>query len=87
MDHFTLTANDIKAVLSAIEDVTMHHGRSLQPREQQFLVNMDNRLQGRTKVKLTIKQASWLTALLAQAPRRTARAKGRAKSSAPRRDN
>lgn len=80
MDHFTLTANDIKAALLAIEDVTMHHGRSLQPREQKFLVNMDNRLRGRTEITLRIKQARWLTDLLAQAPKRTARAKIRAKS-------
>ncbi|MBR9973881.1 hypothetical protein [Magnetospirillum sulfuroxidans] len=73
MDHFTLTANDIKAVLHAIDDVTMHHGRSLQPKEQKFLVDMDNRLRGKTEVTLKIKQASWLTALLAQAPKRTAR--------------
>jgi hypothetical protein len=80
MDPFTLTANDIKAVLHAIEDVTMHHGHSLQPKEQTFLVNMDNRLRGRTEATLRTKQVSWLTALLAQAPKRTARAKTRAKS-------
>ena len=74
MDRITLMANDIKAVLHAIDDVALHHGLSLQPREQQFLVNMDNRLRGKTEVTLKIKQASWLTALLAQAPKRTARA-------------
>lgn len=79
MDRYTLTANDIKAVLRAIEDVTMHHGRSLQPKEQKFLVNMDNLLRGRTEATLKIKQASWLTALLAQAPKRTARTKTRAR--------
>lgn len=77
MDRITLMASDIKAVLHAIEDVTLHHGRSLQPREQKFLVNMDNRLQGRTEVRLKIKQASWLANLLAQAPKRSARARGR----------
>ncbi|NFV80990.1 hypothetical protein [Magnetospirillum aberrantis] len=80
MNHYTLTANDIKAVLQAIDDVALHHGRSLQPKEQKFLVDMDNRLRGKTEVTLKIKQASWLTALLAQAPKRTARAKARAKS-------
>lgn len=87
MNHFTLTANDIKAVLHAIDDVALHHGHSLQPKEQKFLVDMDNRLRDKTKATLKIKQASWLTAILAQAPKRTARAKARAKSSAPRRNN
>lgn len=77
MDHFTLTANDIEAVLHAIEDVTMHHGRSLQLKEQKFLVNMDNRLRGKAEVTLRIKQVRWLTDILAQAPTRTARAKSR----------
>lgn len=85
MDHFTLTANDIKAVLHAIDDVTMHHGRSLQPKEQKFLVDMDNRLRDKTKATLKIKQARWLTDILAQAPKRTARAKARAKSNGSRR--
>lgn len=74
MDHITLMENDIKAVLHAIDDVALRHGRSLQPKEQKFLVNMDNRLRGRTEVRLKIKQASWLTDILAQAPKRTARA-------------
>lgn len=86
MDRITLMASDIKAVLHAINDVALHHGRSLQPKEQKFLVDMDNRLRDKTKATLKIKQASWLTALLAQAPKRTARAKARAKSNGSRRD-
>lgn len=73
MDHITLMASDIKAVLHAIDDVALHHGRSLQPKEQKFLVDMDNRLRDKTEATLKIKQASWLTAILAQAPKRTAK--------------
>lgn len=74
MDRITLMASDIKAVLHAIDDVALHHGGSLQPKEQKFLVDMDNRLRGKTEVTLKVKQASWLANLLAQAPKRTARA-------------
>lgn len=81
MDRITLMANDIKAVLHAIDDVALHHGRSLQPKEQKFLVDMDNRLRGKTEVTLKIKQASWLTALLAQAPKRTAKTQKRVRGS------
>jgi predicted neutral ceramidase superfamily lipid hydrolase len=80
MDRITLMASDIKAVLHAIDDVALHHGRSLQPKEQKFLVDMDNRLRDQTKATLKIKQARWLTDILAQAPKRTARAKVRAQS-------
>ena len=82
MDRITLMASDIKAVLHAIDDVALHHGRSLQPKEQKFLVDMDNQLRDKTRATLKIKQARWLTDILAQAPKRTARAKVRAKSNA-----
>lgn len=84
MDRITLLANDIKAVLLAIDDVALRHGRSLQPKEQKFLVEMDNRLRDKTRATLKIKQARWLTDILAQAPKRTARAKTRAKSNGSR---
>ncbi|WP_291721415.1 hypothetical protein [Magnetospirillum sp. 64-120] len=70
--HVTLSNKGKREVLSALWNRMKHHAQSLKPNEAKFLMDMDYQLRERRKNTMTLKQATWLLAILDRADQRVA---------------